>query len=84
MEKRSAPLRSGSIFFGDLAAVNLKVDRFSFVSSFHTIPTKGHRNTFSGLIKTLLAARGQILRSSEGKSQISRCRCFDFIVKYYC
>lgn len=44
VEKRSAPLRSGSKFFGDLAAVNLKVDLFSFVSSFqhsHTIPTEG-------------------------------------------
>lgn len=28
VEKRSAPLRSGSMFFGDLAAVNLKVDHF--------------------------------------------------------
>lgn len=44
MEKRSAALRSGSMFFGDLAAVNLKVDHFSFVSAFqhsHTIPSKG-------------------------------------------
>lgn len=28
VEKRSAPLRSGSMFCGDLAAVNLKVDHF--------------------------------------------------------
>ena len=43
MEERSAPLRSGSTLFGDLAAVNLKVDHFSFVSSFqhsHAAPTK--------------------------------------------
>lgn len=30
VEERSAPLRSGSMFFGDLAAVNLKVDLFFF------------------------------------------------------
>lgn len=39
MEKRSAPLRSGSKFFGDLAAVNLKVDLFFplfLLSSTHT------------------------------------------------
>lgn len=43
MEKRSAPLRSGSMFFGDLAAVNLKVDGFSpcFLFPALAILTKG-------------------------------------------
>lgn len=75
MAKRSAPLRSGSMFFGDLAAVNLKVDHFSFVTSFqHSHTDKRGSNTFNSLIKKLLAVQSQILsclRSTEGKSQFS-------------
>lgn len=57
VEKRSAPLRSGSMFFGDLAAVNLKVDHFSFVSSFqhsHMILTKGVLILSTVLLKSFL------------------------------
>lgn len=70
MEERSAPLRSGSLFVGDLAAVNLKVDHFSFVSSFqhsHPIPAKGVL-----ILSAVLLKSSQILsclRNSEGKTQ---------------
>lgn len=56
MEKRSAPLRSGSKFFGDLAAVNLKVDLFFLCFFFpaltHDTDRRGS-NTSNGLIKKL-------------------------------
>lgn len=57
VEKRSAPLRSGSMFFGDLTAVNLKVDHFLFVSPFqlaHDTDKRGS-NTVSRLIGKLWA-----------------------------
>lgn len=63
VEERSAPLRSGSMFFGDLAAVNLKVDHFSLVSfssAYTRYRQKGIIMLWIALLKNLLAIQSHL------------------------